>query len=125
MRAYARHVATAALAALAAALLGHFLLVRPARRELKLAQEALLHAEHEELTAQTKLEADQLKVGRLRRQIKAIRETEERMRVAEVTYTERLQHFKARRRRDFVLPGAKGHRPDLPDPPPPPREEKT
>ena len=84
--------------------LGHVLLVRPAERQLRFSQQALLVAEREELAAELALaRADRAK-QRLERKVQELAETAERMRTAKRVAEAQLGS-KQGERLEWVLPG--------------------
>ena len=85
--------------------LSHALLVRPAQRQLRVAQEALLDAEREELAAEMALEREHNTRQRLQQEVHDLAENAERMRRAEREASAQLDALARGRRRDFVLPG--------------------
>lgn len=89
--------------------LSHAAFVRPAQRQLAHAQQMLLAAEREELSAEVELESVQRRRQRLWREVRSLSETAERMRRAERTAELQLEALKNNRRPDYILPG--GSRP--------------
>ena len=87
-------------------LLCHAVLVRPARRQLAQAQQALLVAEREELSAQMGLEREDRQRTWMQREIKDLLATSERMRVAERTAQAALDAAEAAHHRpSWIYPG--------------------
>ena len=82
---------------------GHLMLVRPAQRQVTLAQQLLLDAEREELAAEVGLaRADRAK-QRLEHEVQELAETAERMRTAERVAEAQLGT--RAERLEWVLPG--------------------
>ena len=85
-------------------LLAHGLIVRPAERSLMHAQQTLLAAEREELSAQLAVEREAARRQRDERELRDLKETAERMRVAELAAEAELAQQARTVRVDHVFP---------------------